>query len=178
MTTATTTAPVNTAPTERKKSSGRPEGGTNRSGPLSEQEIEEILNSARRIPGLGRIMLGLVRNRNARVLVPETALGSEMLTIVNELDRVAARGERQLARTLTLENLQAKNSFQERALALITPMAELTAEMAMRFDNPANPIIRHSRTKAFVKALQGQKAEKATSQPTTQVIEPEKSDNQ
>ncbi len=140
-----------------KAAGKKPETGNQRGGPLTEQELDEILNAARRIPGLGRILLSIVRNRNARVTVPETALGSEMLTIVSELDRVAARGERVLARSLTLENLQVKNNFQEQALGLITPLAQLTAEMALNFDHPTNPIVRHSRTKAMLAELRKKK---------------------
>lgn len=148
----TTKAPATQAQTA-KTSSKKPEAGKNRSGPLTEQELDEITNAAKRVPGLGRIVLSLVRNRNARVTVPETALGSEMLTIVSELDRIAARSERALARSLTLDNLQLKNKFQEDALGLITPLAQLTANMAVKFDNPTNPIVRHSRTKAMLAEL-------------------------
>lgn len=142
-----------TATADNQKNAKKPEGGNYRSGPLTEQELTEIHNAASRVPGLGRIILSLVRNRNARVSVPETALGGEMLTIVSELDRVAARADRVLARSLTLENLQLKNGFQEKSLGLITPLAQLTAEMALRFDHPTNPIVRHSRTKALLADL-------------------------
>lgn len=164
-----TTENVTTAtPVDSRKAGRKPEGGQNRSGPLSEQEISEIVNAVSRTPGLGRIILSLVRNRNARVLVPETALGGEMFTIVAELDRVSARGERALARSLTLENLQIKNTLQERALGLIEPLASLTAEIGLLYDNPNNPILRHSRTKALARDMLAAKkaAGKKTSEPS------------
>lgn len=129
------------------------------------------MNTAKRVPGLGRIILSLVRNRNARVTVPETAMGGEMLTIVSELDRIAARGEKVLARALTLENLQVKNKFQEQALALITPLAQLTAEMALNFDHPTNPIVRHSRTKAMLVELRKKGSPSKADAPQQEAVE-------
>jgi hypothetical protein len=161
------------APAASAKAQKKPEAPNNqrRNGPLSEQELEEIMNTAKRVPGLGRIILSLVRNRNARVTVPETAMGGEMLTIVSELDRIAARGERVLARALTLENLQVKNKFQEQALALITPLAQLTAEMALNFDHPTNPIVRHSRTKAMLVELRKKGSPSKTDAPQQEAVE-------
>ncbi|MDT8992851.1 hypothetical protein RQP54_18400 [Curvibacter sp. APW13] len=138
------------AATSKTPNSKKPGGNNQSTRPLNEQEIAEITNAITRTPGLGRIVLSLTRNRNARIFVPETALGSEMFTIVGELDRVCARGDRLLARSLTLENMQQANQLKEQALSLILPMADLTADLALKFDNPQNSIVRHARTKALL----------------------------
>lgn len=134
--------------------------GPRRGGPLSPQDEQRLVDKAKQVPGVGRMMLALANNRDAMVIVPETAMGREMIAVLVELDRVMSRGEARLARQLSLTNLQKLNEFQSRALGLIEPMAQLVAELAEVFDNPENPIVRHPRTKALVRELKA--AKKAT----------------
>lgn len=129
--------------------------------PLSDGELAEITGVCTRVPGLGRIVLGLVRNRSARVVVPETALGGELFSIVSELDRLSHRAAVSLTRNLSPEKMQLKAAFDLQAVNLIQPIADLTATLAVQFDNPQNSIVRHAETKRLLRVkLAEKRAEK------------------
>lgn len=136
----------------------RPKGQSAR--PLSDAEINEVAEMLQRVPGLGRIVLSLVRNRSARVFVPETALGKEMLDIVSELDRISSRATNVLTRNLSAEHMTTKAQFDLRMVELINPLAKLTAEMANKYDNPQNSILRHAETKRMLREIRAEAQDK------------------
>lgn len=134
-----------------------------RTAPLSPSELQEIADVTQRVPALGRMVLALIRNRSARIVVPETALGREMFEVVGELDRINSRATTLLTRNLSAEKMNIKAGFDMRGVQLIEPLAQLTAEMADQFDHPTNPIVRHSVTKRLLHDLR--EARKPKKQP-------------
>ena len=121
--------------------------------PLSEAELNEVMETAQRVPGLGRMLLSLVRNRAARVVVPETALGGELIQIVSELDRLSRRAEVSLTRNLSPEKMQLKSAWDLQAVNFIQPLAQLAAQLAAQFDNHENPIARHVEIKRLLREM-------------------------
>ena len=158
-------SPASDGQREPRKTEKRPQGGGRQTRPLTPAEVETISSTVQRVPGLGRIILDLLRNRDARVYVPETPLGKEFYEIVSEYDRLAGRSATLLTRSLSVENMQLKADFDMRALGLMDPMAQLTAELALKFDNPQNPIARHSRVKAIIAKSKAPKSDVGAETP-------------
>ena len=141
-----------------KPNGSRPQGnqGAPRrsiTAPLNPAEIAEIQEKATRSAGFGRMLLAFCRNRNARVISPETALGGELVNIAGELDRLLKRGEIALTRNLSPQNMAKKGELEMKAAELIEQMAQFTAEVAMDFDNRENAIARHPTVKRFIREL-------------------------
>lgn len=138
---------------------GQPAPAGNRRRPLTDSEMNELCRAAERVPGLGHIMLSLVRNRAARVVVPETPLGGELMQIVAEFDRLSFRAGSLLTRQLSAEKMQIKAEIDLKAVGMIEPLARLTASLANQFDNPQHRIARHGRVRHLQNELRREAGE-------------------
>lgn len=165
MTTAENTQPQ--AQTHAKSNQAKPNQGNQQRRtytPLSESDLAEINTAVSRSSGLGRIVLNVIRNRNARVIVTETAIGEELLTHAIELDRMLDRMGNRLTRNLNVEDMQKKSALELKAAEFIQPLRNITAEMALDFDDPHYSVIHHPETKKLVQALKAAK-KKTTENP-------------
>lgn len=149
----------NNAPKDQNNATKQKTAGQQRRPftPLTEGEQAEIHAAIGRSPGLGRIVLNVIRNRNARVIVPETSIGDELLTHSTELDRVLHRMGTRLTRNLNVDAMKRKAEFEMKAAELIQPLRQITAEMGCEFDDPAYPIIHHPETKKLVAEIKRSK---------------------
>lgn len=150
----------------KTQNNARNGGSRGNTRPLEANEIAEVVAAAQRNPGVGRILLKMVRNKGVKVIVPETAQGSQMLEVVSELDRLMSRAENRLSREMSLENLEKKMSFETKIIGLMQPMADLTAEVAVAFDYDNNPIVRHPLTKGALVRIKASKSQQAAQDAT------------
>lgn len=128
--------------------------------PLTDSEMTEITTAVGRSSGLGRIVLSVIRNRNAKVVVTDTAIGDELLTHAIELDRILNKMGNRLTRNLNVEDMQKKSVFELKAAELIQPLRNLTAEMAVDFDDSNYSVIHHPQTKKLVQEIKANRKAK------------------
>lgn len=139
--------------------------------PLTESELTEITTAISRSSGLGRIVLSVIRNRNAKVVVTDTAIGDELLTHAIELDRILNKMGNRLTRNLNVEDMQTKSAFEMKAAELIQPLRSLTAEMAVDFDDKNYSVIHHPQTKRLVQELMAKKKAKEKEEKAEKVAD-------